>query len=295
MNNTEMDRMRNEGERNRDGKQLIAVRGGGDLATGTIHMLSTAGYAVVVLECGNPTAIRREAAFSEAVRLGTKTVEGITCDAVASAEEALRLAGPDHPVLLIDEKAESLGVLKPRVLVDAMIAKRNLGTRIDMADYVIALGPGFTAGKDAHAVIETMRGHNLGRVIYKGQAQPNTGIPGLIAGYGKERVLHAPKEGVLHPVRHIGDVVEKGETIAVITGSAGEEVSVEASLTGVLRGMLPDGFAVRAGLKMADIDPRLSERENCFSISDKSRCIAGSVLMLVCRHMAGAGGTEICR
>ncbi len=261
----------------------IVVRGGGDLATGTIFLLSKAGYPVIATECGNPSAIRREAAFSEAVRFGRKTVEDVTCVLAENAEEAVRLAAPSHPVMLCDENLECLPVIGPQVLIDAVMAKRNIGTAIHMADLTIALGPGFTAGKDVHYVIETMRGHNLGRVIREGSALPNTGIPGTIRGYGRERVIHAPGSGVVRGIRRIGDIVDKDEVIAEIV-SGGGALPVTSKLSGVLRGILPDGFAVTEGMKMADVDPRQSEKDNCFSVSDKARCIAGSVLMLVCAY-----------
>lgn len=266
----------------------IVVRGGGDLATGTILMLSRAGYPVIILETECPTAIRREVAFSEAVRYGTKTVENTVCRKVESPEEALAAAAPLSPVLLVDGEGESLSVLKPQILIDAILAKKNLGTRKDMADLTIALGPGFCAGSDVDYVIETMRGHNLGRIISEGYALPNTGTPGVIAGYGKERVIHAPADGVLKNRNGIGDIVEKDEPIAVIDTGTGE-VPVPASLSGVLRGILPDGFRVYKGLKMADIDPRISEQVNCYTVSDKSRCIAGSVLQLVCAYEKSVG------
>jgi len=265
----------------------IVVRGGGDLATGIIWQLCMAGYPVVILECGNPTAIRREAAFSEAVRLGRKTVEGIVCIRLDSAEQALKEVTPEQPVLLVDEEAESLPVLRPEILVDAILAKRNLGTRREMAALTIGVGPGFTAGIDTDYVVETMRGHNLGRVFHEGTALPNTGIPGIIAGYGAERVIHSPAAGIFRPVHRIGDLVDQGEPIGSIETEDGTSVNVPASLTGVLRGILPDGFRVPEGMKMADIDPRREEKKNCFTISDKARCIAGSVLMLVSAYEHG--------
>ena len=155
---------------------------------------------------------------------------------------------------------------------------------MEMAPLTIALGPGFTAGKDVHAVVETKRGHNLGRVITEGSAASNSGIPGIIAGYGKERVLHAPAAGVLHVVQDIGTVVEQGQRIAEITTVDGSIVPVEATLTGIIRGMIREGFPVTKGFKIADIDPRQEELANCFTISDKARCIAGSVLELVCEY-----------
>ena len=268
----------------------IVVRGGGDLATGTILRLSRAGFPVIVLESARPTAIRREAAFSEAVYFGMKTVEGTVCKKMASPDEALKNAAPGNPVLLVDERAESLAAIRPEILIDAIIAKRNLGTSIEMANLVIGLGPGFTAGKDVHYVIETMRGHDLGRIIGSGSALQNTGIPGNVGGYTRERVLHATASGRLMAFRQIGDIVEKGEVIAVIESNE-SRTEVRASLTGVLRGILPDGFDVPHGMKLADIDPRLDERKNRFTVSDKARCIAGSVLELVVRHMLAASDT----
>ena len=259
----------------------IVVRGSGDLATGTIWMLAKAGYPVVALEAETPLAIRREAAFSEAVRLGSKEVEGITAHLAASGEEALRIAAPGRPAVLVDPEAELLACFRPEILIDAILAKKNLGTNRSMADFTIGIGPGFTAGEDVDAVIETMRGHDLGRVILKGSALPNTGVPGLVAGHGADRVIHSPAAGRLTGCRRIGDEVTIGEPIARITSSDGSVTEVAASLTGVLRGLLPDGCEVWEGLKMADIDPRAGERKNCFTVSDKARCIGGSVLMLV--------------
>ncbi len=261
----------------------ITVRGGGDLATGTILRLTRAGYPVIALECAFPSSIRREVSFSEAVRLGSKTVEDVTITLASGAEEALEKVRPLHPVIIVDEFCESLRTIRPEVFIDAVIAKKNLGTRMDMADLTIALGPGFCAGRDVRYVIETMRGHSLGRIISDGCAIPNTGIPGEIDGYGAERVIHAPKAGTLKGVCRIADIVEKGQTIALI-GTESGDVAVPASISGVLRGILPDGFPVREGMKMADIDPRLREQENCYTVSDKSRCIAGSVLELVCAY-----------
>jgi len=265
----------------------IVVRGGGDLATGIIWQLCRAGYPVIILETGHPMAIRREAAFCEAVRFGEKTVEGVHCRRADSAEEALENVTPDHPMLLIDPEAKSLDLIRPFVLVDAILAKRNLGTRTDMADLVIGVGPGFTAGEDVDYVIETMRGHTLGRIIAEGSAIPNTGIPGLIGGVAAERVIHAPASGRLHCYAAIGDLVDKDQTIAEIETDDGTVIAVPAAISGVLRGILPDGYDVFRGLKMADIDPRKEQQTNCFTISDKARCIAGSVVTLVCAFEHG--------
>ena len=258
-------------------KQLVIVRGGGDIATGTIHKLCRCGYPVLVLESGYPSAIRRCVAFSEAVYDGTSEVEGITCIKASCYDEACTIMEQGAVPVMIDENCGVLEKVRPWALVDAILAKKNLGTTRDMADKTIGLGPGFTAGQDVDLVIETMRGHNLGRIIGNGSAAPNTGVPGVIGGYGAERVIHSPAKGIFFGKAQIGDMVEQGQAIGVIVTGQGE-VTVEASLTGLLRGIIKDGYPVVKGFKIADIDPRKSEYENCFTISDKARCIAGSVV-----------------
>ena len=258
-------------------KQLVIVRGGGDIATGTIHRLYRCGYPVLVLESGYPSAIRRCVAFSEAVYDGTSEVEGITCIKASGYDEACTIMEQGAVPVMIDENCAVLEKVRPWALVDAILAKKNLGTTRDMADKTIGLGPGFTAGQDVDLVIETMRGHNLGRIIGNGKAAPNTGVPGIIGGYGAERVIHSPAKGIFFGRSMIGDMVEQGQAIGVIVTGQGE-VTVEASLTGLLRGIIKDGYPVVKGFKIADIDPRKSEYENCFTISDKARCIAGSVV-----------------
>lgn len=259
------------------------VRGGGDLATGVIHRLWGAGFKVLVLECAKPAAIRRQVALCEAVYQGSAQVEGLTARLINSLPEADAVWEHDEVPVLVDEAADSVRAFAPDIVIDAIIAKRNLGTNSAMAPLVIALGPGFSVGTDADVIVETKRGHNLGRIIRSGSAAPNSGVPGNIAGYSKERVLHAPCAGVLHVVHDIGSIVEKGETIATITDGS-NQVPVTATLSGLIRGMIRDGFVVTKGFKIADIDPRKEELANCFTISDKARCIAGSVLELVCRY-----------
>lgn len=258
-------------------KQLVIVRGGGDIATGTIHRLHRCGYPVLILETGFPSAIRRCVAFSEAVYDGSAEVEGVACVKVSSYEEACSMMEQGVVPVMIDEQCQVLDKVRPWAVVDAILAKRNLGTSRDMADKTIGLGPGFTAGQDVDLAIETMRGHNLGRIIGNGSAEPNTGIPGIIGGVGAERVIHSPAKGIFLGKTMIGDMVEKGQLIGTVVTGQGE-VAVEASLTGLLRGIIKDGFPVVKGFKIADIDPRKSEYENCFTISDKARCIAGSVV-----------------
>ena len=265
-------------------KDLIIVRGGGDMATGVIHRLWSAGFRVMALETDMPVAVRRKVAVSEAVYDGTAEVEGMTARLIgASGEVEAVLTAGEVPVL-IDPDGTSIGELKPEIVVDAIIAKRNTGLSIDMAPVTVALGPGFTAGEDADYVIETMRGHDLGRIIAKGTSRENTGRPGNVGGYTLERVIRAEHTGILHVYHQIGEFVEKGETVAVIETSSGD-YEYNAEITGVIRGMLRDEFPIKRGVKIADIDPRKESQKNCFTISDKARCIAGSVLELVCRHM----------
>lgn len=277
-------------------KILIICRGGGDLATGIVHRLFRAGFPVLVLETDSPAAIRRQVSFSEAVYDGTATVEGVTAERIASADRA----SVDHVLeagrvpLLVDPEGNSIAQLKPNIVVDAIIAKKNLGTAKEMAPLVIGVGPGFTAGEDVDLVVESMRGHNLARIFTTGSALPNTGIPGNIGGFTKERVLHAEADGYMKNIRQIGDIVEKGEEIARIyekmteNGTfSGSYVSVEASISGIIRGLIREGYHFQKGFKIADIDPRESELANCFTISDKARSIGGSVLEAVCGYVNG--------
>lgn len=277
-------------------KDLIVVRGAGDLATGTIHRLKKAGFRLLVLEAEHPAAIRRQVALSEAVYAGSarvEDVEAVRMDVDLAEkknrkelleQEMERIWKKEGVPVLVDPAGLSIAALRPAVVVDAILAKKNLGTTKEMAPLVIALGPGFTAGEDVDVVIETKRGHNLGRVIRSGSAVPNTGIPGIIGGYGKERVMHAQAEGILRNVASIGDIVEARAVIAEIETENGT-VPVEASLSGLLRGLIRDGYPVTKGFKIADIDPRKEELQNCFTISDKARCIAGSVLEVICGEL----------
>lgn len=254
-------------------KTTLIVRGGGDLASGTIHRLHECGYRVLVLECRKPSAIRRKVSFGEAVFDGMSCVEGVTGRLINNVSECQKVWDNGEIPIFIDETGESTKKIKPDALIDAILAKKNLGTTKNMAPLTIALGPGFEAGVDVDFVIETQRGHNLGRVIREGTAAPNTGIPGVIAGYGKERVIHSPAAGIMHNCSQIGDIVEKDQIIAMV-----DTTPVYASLTGVLRGIIRDGYRVPLGMKIADIDPRKEQKKNCDTISDKARCIAGSVV-----------------
>ena len=269
-------------------KDLIIVRGGGDLATGTIYKLKRCGFPVLILETANPAAIRRTVAFSEAVFQGHQTVEGMTCYLAENMEQAKGHLKEGKLTILVDPSGKSIAALKPLALVDAILAKKNLGTNREMAPITIGLGPGFTAGSDVDAVIETKRGHTLGMVLRSGCASPNTGIPGIIGGYGRERVIYCPAEGILRNVKKITDIVSKGETLAIVETQDGV-VPVEATLDGILRGLIRDGYPVKPGFKMADIDPRADEYNNCFTISDKARCIAGGVLEAILQRKGELG------
>ena len=260
---------------------MIIVRGAGDISTGTIYRLFRAGFPLLVLETNRPSAIRRKVAFSEAVYDGTATVEDVTAVRIDDAGQAKDILQRGQVPLLVDPEGECIPRLKPSVVVDAILAKKNLGTFMDMAPLTIALGPGFEAGRDVHYVIETMRGHDLGRIIPKGFAAPNTGVPGIIGGYGAERVIHSPAAGIFRGTREIAEEVQAGETIGYVAAGAGE-IPVNAKIPGILRGIIRDGFPVTEGFKLADVDPRLEEKKNCFTISDKARCIAGSVLEVIC-------------
>lgn len=258
-------------------KNLIIVRGGGDLATGAIYKLHHCGFPVLVLEVEKPSAIRRNVAFSEAVNEGAQRVEDLTCYLAESVADAEKLLKEGKLCMLVDPKADAVSQLKPLAVVDAILAKKNLGTNRSMAPITVALGPGFEAGVDVDAVVETQRGHDLGRVLWQGKAAPNTGIPGIIGGYGKERVIYSPAAGIFRNVCHITDTVKKGQTIGFLE-MEGEQIPVTATLDGLLRGLLRDGYPVPEHFKIADIDPRVEEYNNCFTISDKARCIAGGVM-----------------
>ncbi|MCS7285579.1 MAG: selenium-dependent molybdenum cofactor biosynthesis protein YqeB [Anaerolineae bacterium] len=250
----------------------VLIKGAGDLATGVAYRLHRAGMLIAMTEIPCPTAIRRAVAFAQAVYSGVHVVEGITARRVESLEEIFKAWERGEIPVIVDPETCIRESLKPHVLVDAIMAKRNTGTSINDAPIVIALGPGFTAGADCHAVIETNRGHYLGRVILKGQAQPNTGIPGEVGGETERRVLRAPADGTFRPLKEIGDFVEEGETVAEVNG-----VAIKARIKGVLRGILYPGLKVRQGMKVGDVDPR-GVRDYCFTISDKSLSVAGGVL-----------------
>jgi xanthine dehydrogenase accessory factor len=263
------------------GRPLALVKGAGDLATGVAVRLSHSGFAVVMTELARPTVIRRTVSFAEAVYAGRTCVEDVEAARADDVDYARGLLAQGVVPIIIDPDAAVRLDLRPLLLVDAVIAKRNTGTGIGDAPAVVALGPGFEAGRDAHAVIETSRGHRLGRVMTSGSAAPDTGIPGEIGGYTTERLLRAPAAGVFRGVRQIGDIVTAGEVVAYV----GDE-PVRAQIGGVLRGLLYPGLEVTAGLKIGDVDPR-AERRHCYEVSDKALAIAGGVIEAACMLLGG--------
>lgn len=251
---------------------LVLIRGAGDLATGIALRLFRSHLCVVMTDLPQPTAIRRTVCFSQAILYGSYQVEDVTAELAASMEDVRCILAEGCIPVLADPKAECRAWLRPDVVVDAILAKKNLGTQITDAPLVIGVGPGFCAGRDCHAVIETMRGHTLGRVIWDGEPLPNTNIPGLIGGFAGERVLRAPDTGVFHQLRDIGALVESGETVGEVNG-----LPMVCTISGVLRGILPDGTPVTKGMKSGDVDPR-GNIQNCYTVSDKASAIAGGVL-----------------
>lgn len=252
--------------------KIILIRGAGDVASGIAHRLFSCGFKVLMLDIKEPLVIRRTVSFADAIFNRISCVEGveaILCDNISDIESAFN---DDKIAVMIDEKCEIINHLDVDVLIDATLAKRNIGTSIDMAPIVIGVGPGFTAGEDVDAVVETNRGHYLGKLILEGSAMENTGAPGSILGYTVERVINAPAEGRILHTKKIGDIVKKGEIIATIEG-----VPVRSKLDGALRGLITNGTYVKKGLKIADTDPR-GKVDYCYEISEKARAIGGGVL-----------------
>ncbi|WP_370832415.1 selenium-dependent molybdenum cofactor biosynthesis protein YqeB [Clostridium sp.] len=251
---------------------MVLIKGAGDLATGIAYRLKKSGFDVVMTEIHKPTTVRRTVAFSQAVFDNEIVIEGIKGVKVNNINEIYEEIREGNIPIIIDEKAEIIKELRPDVVVDAIIAKKNLGTSIEDAPIVIGVGPGFEAKVDCHLVVETKRGHYLGKVIEEGSAIPNTGVPGNIGGYTKERIIRASSNGKIKPVVAIGDFIKKGDIVAYIDG-----IEVLAEIDGIVRGMLQEGIEVFKGMKSGDIDPRC-EKDHCFTISDKARSIGGGVL-----------------
>lgn len=259
----------------RAGRMKILIKGAGDLASGIACRLHRCGFLVVMTEIPVPTTVRRTVAFSRAVYENRTKVEDITGVLCRSMEEVEVALSKDQVAVVVDEECVIREKWNPDAVVDAIIAKKNLGTRITDADIVVGVGPGFTAGKDCHCVVETKRGHDLGRCIWNGSAIPNTGVPGMIGGYDKERIIRAVDNGVFHPAVTIGTVVELNDVVGYVN-----DAPVFAQVGGVVRGLLQDGVTVFCGMKSGDIDPR-GVTGHCYTISDKASAIGGGVLEAV--------------
>ena len=254
----------------------VVIRGGGDLATGVAEVLYQSGFKILILDIEKPSSIRRSVCFSEAIYDGVTKVENIICKKVENENEIEKCWSEKIIPIMVDEKGEIIKKIKPDVVVDSIIAKKNLGTTKEMAPITIALGDGFEAGKDVDIVVETMRGHNLGRVITSGRAMKNTGIPGEIKGVSKDRVIYSKANGRFSSVKKIGDTVQKDEIIGYVG-----DVEIRGKISGVLRGIIREGYEVTENMKIGDIDPRIEEKSNCFTISDKARSLGGAVLRAI--------------
>ena len=251
---------------------IVITRGGGDIGSGVIQKLYRAGFSVLVLELASPLMIRRAVAFAPAVINGETVIEGIRAVKAETIQAIRNIWDQGNIPVMVDPEGIMVKELCPLAVVDVTLAKRNTGMHRAMAPITIALGPGFRAGEDVDVVIETNRGHNLGRLIFSGCAEPDTGIPAPVDGYGAERVLRAPRDGTVRHALDIGAHVRKGETVCYTDGEP-----LSAPLNGVIRGLVMNGRTVTKGSKIGDIDPRGRE-DYCFTISDKARAIGGAVL-----------------
>lgn len=251
---------------------IVVIRGAGDIASGIGHKLHRSGFRVLMLEIAKPLVIRRTVSFATAILENEAVVEDIKAVKVNDVEGIYKAWQANNIAIMVDAECKILNKIKADVLVDAILAKKNLGTYREMAAITIAAGPGFNAGEDVDVVIETHRGHNLARLIFNGYAQEDTGVPGLIIGFGKERLIKSPINGKINNILEIGAQVSKGQIIAYV----GNE-PVFATLDGVLRGLITNNLEVRKGLKIGDIDPR-AIKEYCYTISEKARAVGGGVL-----------------
>ncbi len=256
-------------------EKRIVIKGAGDLATGVAARLWRSGFPVTMTEIEKPLTVRRTVSLSDAVYEGEVTVEDMIARRVQNSADVLKALNDWVIPVIVDPEAKIVKEIEPFAIIDAIMAKKNIGTHMDDATFVVGLGPGFTAGKDVHAVVETKRGHTLGRVIWEGSAIPNTGIPGVVKGFGSVRVIRAPAEGIFRGVLPIGTHVEAGDIVAYAGDSP-----VPAPISGMLRGLLHDGVSVVQGLKSGDVDPR-DVQGSCWTISDKALAIGGGVLEAV--------------
>ena len=257
----------------------IVIKGAGEMASGIAHRLFMANITQICMtEIGRPLAVRRRVAFCEAVYEGSMEVEGVTAELVRDTAEVEQAWSRRHIALIVDPEWKIIRRLKPDVVIDAIMAKRTTGTRKDEAPLVIGVGPGFAAPRNVHVVIESNRGHDLGRAIYEGEAEAHTGMPGLTSGYARERVLRSPCAGIVRNVKAIGEVVKKGDIVTYVN-----ETSVAAAIDGIVRGLIRE-IHVRDNEKIGDIEPR-GNASYCWTISEKARAIAGGVLEAIMHSM----------
>lgn len=258
---------------------FVLVRGAGEMASGVAWRLHRANVRrICMLDLADPLCVRRTVSFCPALAEGSAEVEGVGATSARTAGEVRAAWAEGRIAVVTTADWAGIGAMRPDVLVDAIIAKRNLGTRIDDAALVIGLGPGFEAGADCHYVVETNRGHDLGRLIERGSAEPDTGMPGDVAGYTAERVLRAPADGSFVAERAIGERVSRGEAVGHVGGAP-----VASGIDGIVRGLIRSGTAVTSGLKLGDVDPRC-QPAHCHTVSDKARALGGAVLEAVMRH-----------
>jgi len=261
----------------------ICVKGGGDIASGVAWRLHKCGLRVFITEIPQPMAVRRKVSFCEAVYDGHALVEGVEGLLIKKADDVYSVWDRGKIPVFVDPECEAKHVIRPDVIVDAILAKKNIGTSVNDAPLVIALGPGFEAGRDTHFVVETNRGHHLGRLLDTGSAEPNTGIPGSVQGITSDRVLRAPADGLWENRMDIGLPLKKADIIGYVAG-----VPTKALIDGVLRGMIRPGITVKTGDKIGDIDPR-NKKEYCYSISEKALAVSGGVLEGILRVCGSSG------
>lgn len=266
-----------------DKEKIVIIKGAGDLASAIALRLHRAGIKVLMTDIAIPTAVRRMVSFSRAVYEGNCEVEDVKGILVHNAEEALKVISDGAIPVIVDPNANIVKEIQPNILVDAILAKRNLGTNLDDAKLVIGVGPGFTPNVDCHCCVETQRGHFLGRVFYDRAAAPNTGIPGTIGNYSVERIIRSGADGIFEPIANIGESVTKDQLLAQVVDQEGNIHPIYALINGVVRGMLQKGVKVHKGMKSGDVDPR-NKVENCFTVSDKGLAIGGGVLEAICGY-----------
>ena len=262
---------------------MVVIQGGGDLASGVAHKLFRCGIPVLVLEIAHPLCVRRTVSFAQAVLDKETEIEGTKGILAQGPGDIGRILAENGIPVYVADLTDAIELFHPKTVINATLAKKNTGMTRTLAPLTIALGPGFIAGKDVDIVVETQRGHYLGRLIYDGPAAANTGIPGVVNGYGVERVLRAPCDGIITHVHDIGALVKQDEIICHVA-----DIPVKAPFDGVVRGLIMNNRHVPEGIKIGDVDPR-GDKNYCYTFSDKARAIGGAVLEAILHHWSQAG------